>query len=99
MFNSQYEELIYLAGQAPAEPQPWFKPDMAGNPKPPQSIWVSEDGKHKYTSRYAAEQAEGEDYCLSNQQEVCDWDENYRKQRYVQWPLAWARVIRATIQE
>lgn len=97
MFNSRYEELVYLAGQAPAEPQPWFKPSMPK--KPILGIWVSDDGKRKYTSAYVAEQQEGEFYHLENQAEIAAWDEEYRKERYIQWPLAWARVIRATIME
>lgn len=97
MFESRYEELIYLAGQAPAEPRPWFRPEMPA--EPPQNIWVSEDGQRKYTNKYAVAQAEGEDYHLFNEQEVYDWEEKYRKQRYIQWPLARARAIRATIQE
>lgn len=97
MFNSRYEELVYLAGQAPDEPQPWFKPSMPQRPN--SGVYVSADGKRKYTSAYVAEQQEGDNFQLLNEKEIAAWDEEYRKERYIQWPLAWARVIRATIIE
>ena len=79
--------LDYFAAHAPAEPQPWFKPVMPARPEPQ---WGDEDG-NKYESRKAAEDAVGDELTtVLNREEVDAWDEEYKKQRLVQWPYAWA---------
>jgi hypothetical protein len=95
MFETENDSLVYLAGQAPLEPQSWFSPKMS--PKPPQNVWVSDYGKRKYTSAAAAGRECGEDFQLVNQLEVDAWNLEYRKQRLVQWPGAWAREVLKTI--
>jgi hypothetical protein len=97
MFNSVYEALVYLSGKAPVEPQAWFKPNMPERPN--QCIWVSMDGKRKYTSSQVAAQTEGDNFHLFNEKEISEWEEEYRKQRYIQWPATWARMILETINE
>lgn len=77
----------YLVAHAPAVPQPWFKPSAPPRPKP---VWVGDTGT-VYGTRLLAEAAEGEDgYCDINASAAREWEAEYQKQRYVQWPAAWA---------
>lgn len=82
----------YFAAHAPVEPQPWFRPVML-RLKPDATVWVGESG-NKYTSYYAAKQAEGEEHVtLFNAKEIEAWEIEYVKQKYVQWPFAWADAM------
>lgn len=84
----------YFIAHAPAAPQPWFQPKMP--PRPDATIWVSDDGERKYQTRRDAEKAEG-GYCHAFNQEAIDkWEDDFDKQRWVQWPAAWAdEMLRA----
>jgi len=78
----------YYIAHAPAEPQPWFLPVMP--PKPNKAPYVSNDGQRFYATRFAAEKSEREKFRSENEAEIRAWDAENLKQRYVQWPAAWA---------
>ena len=78
----------YLMAHAPAEPQPWFEPYMPKKPDP--TIWIGESG-NKYHSRLDAERAEGDEFVRPvNSEAIAAWEQEKKKQRYIQWPAAWA---------
>ena len=80
----------YFIAHAPAEPQPWFMPVMP--PAPDLSVWVGESGR-KYDGERAAMGSE-EGLCGKvrpvNADAYYAWRNEQAKQRYVQWPAAWA---------
>lgn len=83
----------YFAAHAPAEPQPWFTPVMPPMPKPDPAWklcgvccgggeclgWTPCD-KAKIVAFNAADN---------------EWQSDQIKQRYVQWPYAWADALLA----
>ena len=75
----------YFMAHAPAEPQPWFMPVMP--PAPDLSVWVGESGK-KYDGERAA--MGSEEGLLGKVHAYCLWQNERDKQRYIQWPAAWA---------
>ena len=93
----------YFIAHAPAEPQEWFTPKM--KTKRPTSPWASIDGQREYDSlgeafyHEHARMLEKHGMCLAPLNKLvtnkfkdeCDaWDEEYKKQRAIQWPVAWA---------
>jgi hypothetical protein len=92
----------HFAGLAPHEPQPWFKPVMpVTRPKYPQ--WssieneaVREDVRAAIDCYTDPTTAEGAAF-IEHQNEMfaagTAWDAEYEKQRYVQWPAAWADAV------
>lgn len=78
----------YFAAHAPSEPQLWFQPSM-----PPKPV-ARYDHDHEKC-----------DYCEAlpaNFRERDDWNTEREKQRFVQWPYAWAAAMldrRRVIQE
>jgi hypothetical protein len=82
----------YFMAHAPAEPQPWFVPEMPPRPKP---RWVSDDGLREYATISEAEKHEGECFSNASRDECEAWDKERRKAGYVQWPAAWADAMLA----
>lgn len=94
----------YFITHAPAEPQEWFRPKM--KTKRPTDPWISLDGQREYDNLGVAFSAENKiwlektdggfipplDRLVTNKfKDECDvWDEEYKKQRAIQWPVAWA---------
>jgi hypothetical protein len=91
----------YFMANAPADPQPWFNPDMPPCPLVP-SIYNLPIGDLRdelslvfgdccEASSDAAKQwiAMSELQCKLQ----ADWQADFRKQRYVQWPAAWADAM------
>ena len=79
----------YFMAHAPAEPQQWFKPVMAVTCPAPH--FVSDDGKRDYGfDARAAEKAVGDNFIDITLATRDDWTNESWKQRYVQWPAAWA---------
>lgn len=76
----------YFAAHAPSDPQPWFTPKM---PPRPESRYVGEDGT-VYASWREAEQECGDTYINSAATAQDDWHVELQKQRFIQWPYAWA---------
>lgn len=83
----------YFIAHAPAEPQPWFKPAMSFDR--PEDRFVSEDGKEEFKTAREAEHACGDCYVNTREAAQQEWDAEYAKQRYIQWPAAWADAMLA----
>jgi hypothetical protein len=82
--------LDYFMAHAPVEPQPWFTPDMP--PEPTQGAYVFEDG---YTMLHLLdaknrEREKGISFVDSSAKQKQEWTIAFKKQRYIQWPRAWA---------
>lgn len=96
MFESQHSCLIYLAAHAPETPQAWFTPRMGEHGPRPANLWTGESGR-VYPDRFAAEKAEGDDgYYNANSEAQFAWDQEFAKEKLIQWPYAWARAVFAT---
>lgn len=83
----------YFMANAPAVPQPWFEPVMANTC--PSDKWQGDDGK-PYESARRAENECGDCYSNVNETAQKAWEAERQKQRYIQWPAAWADAILAT---
>lgn len=85
----------YFTAHAPAEPQPWFVPTMP--PAPDLTVWIGESGR-KYDGENSATRSEeglrGKVRPV-NMMAHCAWLNEQAKQRYVQWPAAWADAMLA----
>ena len=82
--------IAYFAARAPAEPQPWFKPIL---PTKPRGFWKGDNGM-TYDSEHAARRDNGEDgYTSTVANEIRQWADECVKQRYIQWPAAWAEAV------
>ena len=91
----------YFVAHAPAEPQPWFQPEM---PKKPMPLLMPNDFTPEERADYRSWQEERIDlehmqYARSQEFAEADserteqraaWDREREKQRWVQWPAAWA---------
>lgn len=80
----------YFIAHAPAEPQPWFAPVLTPRPTP---TYISEDGNFKSFSVTEMERRFGDCFLMANRSDVSAWDADAVKQRYVQWPAAWADAM------
>jgi len=69
---------MYLIAHAPAEPQAWFLPVMPT--ERPEPIWSDEESRMR-------------DASALNFEAMVAWDVEHKKQRYIQWPAAWADEI------
>lgn len=86
-------DLLVMA--APPEPQPWFAPDMPQRPARPDTSHLSDEERDQleegsavtdtnesfveFFVRYAEAEKAGS-----------AWDAEWERQRYLQWPGAWA---------
>lgn len=77
----------YFIAHAPAEPQPWFQPTMPSACPLPR--FVGEDGT-VYATATEASRACGDNFTNEREQEQIEWRRQRDRQRYVQWPAAWA---------
>lgn len=88
----------YFIAHAPAEPQPWFEPVMQERPRVPH--WADIDDLVARSDVRLAEEMEtdpttdfGRAFVEMQSMARADleaWEKERRKQRYVQWPAAWA---------
>lgn len=78
----------YFIAHAPAEPQPWFEPTMPE--RRPTPVWITNDGRFKSLDLRVMEREHFNAYSMQNQKEFDAWGTEFAKQRYVQWPAAWA---------
>lgn len=69
---------LYLIAHAPEHPQSWFKPVL---PPCPETIWSDVDGQASKGNH------------IVNSAELDAWDQEKGKQRFIQWPGAWADAI------
>ncbi|SOY56795.1 hypothetical protein [Cupriavidus taiwanensis] len=97
----------YFIAHAPDEPQPWFRPVMptARMKMPPALHDLTEEEKSDlyawdegYVSATDITSPRVRDYALAHERarsESARWDKEHEKQRYVQWPSAWADAMLA----
>ena len=91
----------YFMAHAPAEPQDWFMPVMPPCPIVPSIASVANDGLRRELQdvhdgacdliTYQAAQWVGKREKLVEQQTI--WQAEFRKQRCIQWPSAWADAM------
>lgn len=96
--------LEYFAAMAPAEPQPWFTPVMPPRPEAPAWHYIKNpalqaemkdvirDGGEPETDEGRAWLA----HYLEKKKAEENWSVEYQKQRFVQWPMAWAKAVLET---
>lgn len=89
-FDSGMSLRDYFIAHAPAEPQPWFEPVMPTR-RPAPKLVDNDDPGRVFKSWQDAERIVGVDgYHDANLDIAQEWDMERRKQRYIQWPAAWA---------
>ena len=94
----------YFIAHAPAEPQPWFEPVVDPSfdvlPEPDAPVLVSQKASEEHDA-FLADELEAvdikdkivRDYALAFDAHVASeerWEAEHAKQRYIQWPAAWA---------
>jgi len=79
----------YFIAHAPAEPQPWFKPVPPPKPVLPENKRFI--GKCDHMPEYQQYQQECADYRSA----MISWSNECEKQRFLQWPAAWADAMLA----
>lgn len=82
----------YFAAVAP-EASSWFKPAMPNDR--PKCNWVADEGGKVYGSAYEAEKECGDCHHDANAEAAREWDDEYNKQREIQWPYVWADFMLA----
>jgi hypothetical protein len=89
----------YFIAHAPAEPQPWFQPVMPQQrPVPPNRFEIQDEAtKEDVCVAWACDSDPTTDAGIEwtrlyNQavEAANAWDAEKKKQRYLQWPSAWA---------
>ncbi|NSX06045.1 hypothetical protein [Cupriavidus gilardii] len=88
----------YFIAHAPAEPQPWFEPVMSPRPEFPAFTELSADDQRDWNSElydYAPEECSAALRAYGEKRKAAEkaareWDKECGKQRYIQWPAAWA---------
>jgi hypothetical protein len=89
----------YFIAHAPAEPQPWFQPVMPhARPSVPDRFAIEDPGTQADVfSAWASDtdpETDGGIEWMNEYNEAIAagnaWDAEQKKQRYVQWPAAWA---------
>lgn len=85
--NKLFMRLFFMA-TAPAEPQPWFKPVMPT--KRPGPHYMNEARTRHYFTWQDAEKECGDCYVDINREASEAWDAEHARERYLQWPAAWA---------
>lgn len=98
----------YFIAHAPAEPQPWFSPDMPPKPKRLSvSSFFHYDAAKREQLRCLCDFGEDSGYpihrdvleaerLISQSNDDCErWESDYVKQRCIQWPAAWADAVLA----
>lgn len=94
----------YFIAHAPTEPQPWFQPMMPPRPATPfaHQCLNSDDLRDWNNERldYEPDACSPELRAYGVRPEAAQsgahaWDKEHEKQRYVQWPAAWADAMLA----
>jgi len=102
--NSDISIRIYFMAHAPVEPQDWFSPTM---PSPMPSLLYPANIKDFRLRQeilsggekgiYAHRLSEDAMYWIAErdkaQKAAEEWTVEYRKQRLIQWPMAWATAM------
>lgn len=93
----------WFAAHAPAEPQPWFTPVMPPRPAIPQLDELSPRDRRAFDAEVPDLWP---DECSPSLRAFCErlmqareaeraWLDAMKRQRYVQWPWAWADAVLA----
>lgn len=93
----------YFIAHAPAEPQPWFEPVMPPRPELPAFHELSADDQRDWNNElydYAPEECSAALRAYGEKRKAAEkagrqWDKEHAKQRYIQWPAAWADAMLA----
>lgn len=83
----------YLAAHAPAEPQPWFTPILGPRP---EDDWRHSRSDWRFDTYSAAVehcQKHGGEPVNANWDTQRAWDNDRERQRFIQWPWAWADAL------
>lgn len=97
----------YFAAHAPAEPQPWFKPEVPPRPGVPDKFveLTAEERRDLSHIDNGGELAEVSPNVRKfiRRLEVArkaleSWEAFYKMARYVQWPVAWADAMIAEME-
>lgn len=88
----------YLIAHAPAEPQPWFDPVMPEPPRVPHWSDIEDDAARCDVRLSDAMKIDpktdfGRAFVEMRSMAIADleaWNKERKKQRYIQWPAAWA---------
>lgn len=93
------EDLKMFMAFAPAEPQSWFKPDIQPKPTMPRNDELTHAEFELYqaddeSNPRVVEFSRRKDEALAA---VMDWELEYVKQKYIQWPRAWATEVIRTL--
>lgn len=93
----------YFMAHAPADPQPWFQPVMPEAPKVPRAQHIEdrqirEDVMRADDAGIDPETNQGMEFVEQRSEAEAlfrGWEAERRKQRYIQWPAAWADAMLA----
>lgn len=91
----------YFMAHAPAEPQPWFVPLMPEKPElpdPGRELSAEDAAEWRRLDEFAAEEGNERVKAFCERRSVAwserhAWETERDKQRYVQWPAAWADAM------
>jgi hypothetical protein len=83
----------YFIAHAPAEPQSWFKPQM-DEPRP-TPLWTDDSDETRTFETVSEAEVACDYYHDANERAIIQWDADYDKQRFIQWPIAWADAMLA----
>lgn len=83
----------YFISHAPAEPQPWFVPVMPPEPDNNGFLFRGTRNCGMWKSFADAKYYWGEKNVTSENPDHDAWRKEFSKQRYIQWPAAWADAM------
>lgn len=93
----------YFIAHAPIEPQPWFTPVMSPKPAlpdPDKELSVEDAKEWRKLDEFAAEEGNVRVKAYCDMRSAAydareAWENERKKQCYVQWPAAWADAMLA----
>lgn len=87
----------YFMAHAPAVVPDWFSPVMPPCPVVPSLHSVDDKLRHEIIGTDCGEETPAAIEWLAERDRLtvlqADWQDEFRKQRYVQWPAAWADAM------
>lgn len=87
----------YFMAHAPAEPQKWFNPVMPPCPVVPSLQGCSTQLRHEIIGCDAGDETPAAIEWLAERDRLTvlqsEWQAEFRKQLYIQWPAAWADAM------
>lgn len=98
----------YFMAHAPAEPSPWFEPEMEGDcprvPTMPDSAgaYVREFWQHMTPDSQPNLTDEERQFVIEAQRQQkasIEWSRERARQHYIQWPRAWADALLESLEK